>query len=354
MLETEQNSQVIIIGAGLSGLLLAYRFKKIGVPFKILEARNRIGGRIHTVTGANGTPVEMGATWFHHEHHHLLHLLKELDIPFYEQYMDGKAHFQSAPGMPTESFLMPEQVPSYRISGGSRQLTEKLSELFDAGDVVLDEPVKSIEFEEDRVVVSGRKTYQGRAVILALPPKLWEESISFQPELPASIRDTARKTQTWMEESVKIAVAYEKPFWREKKMSGTLFSNVGPMTELYDHCNRDVSKYALCGFLHPNFKSLDQSERESRVIKQLSEVFGEEANSYLDYNELDWGKEQFTSGLNRYPLFPHQNNGDLVYQRSLFQRRLFFAGTETSSHHGGYMEGAVYVSSQVFAHFLRL
>ena len=180
----EKNSPVIIVGAGLSGLLLAYRLKKIGIPITILEARNRIGGRIHTVTGANATPVEMGATWFHHEHHHLIHLLKELDIPFYEQYMDGIAHFQSAPSMPTESFLMPEQAPSYRISGGSVHLIAKLAEVLDADDVVLDEPVSKVEFEADLVRVTGRNTYVGRAVILALPPKLWEESIRFLPELP--------------------------------------------------------------------------------------------------------------------------------------------------------------------------
>jgi monoamine oxidase len=35
---------VILIGVGLSGLLCAYRLKKEGIPFKILGARNRIGG----------------------------------------------------------------------------------------------------------------------------------------------------------------------------------------------------------------------------------------------------------------------------------------------------------------------
>jgi monoamine oxidase len=55
---------VIIIGAGLSGLLTAYRLKEEGVPFKILEARDRTGGRIHTLESKNGTPLEMGATWF--------------------------------------------------------------------------------------------------------------------------------------------------------------------------------------------------------------------------------------------------------------------------------------------------
>ena len=74
---------ILIIGAGLSGLLTGYRLKKEGIPFKILEARNRVGGRINTVYGTNKTPVEMGATWFTKQHKNLIALLEELDIDFF-------------------------------------------------------------------------------------------------------------------------------------------------------------------------------------------------------------------------------------------------------------------------------
>ncbi|MGO3181761.1 MAG: FAD-dependent oxidoreductase [Aequorivita sp.] len=69
---------ILIVGAGLSGLLTAYRLKKEGIPFKILEARPRIGGRINTLYGTNNTPVEMGATWFGDQHIHLIALLKRI------------------------------------------------------------------------------------------------------------------------------------------------------------------------------------------------------------------------------------------------------------------------------------
>ena len=41
-------TDVTIIGAGLTGLLLAYRLQQHGISFTIVEARDRIGGRIHT------------------------------------------------------------------------------------------------------------------------------------------------------------------------------------------------------------------------------------------------------------------------------------------------------------------
>ena len=67
---------ILILGAGLSGLLTGYRLKKAEIPFKILEARNRLGGRIHTVYGNSETPVEMGATWFTQQHEQLKALLE--------------------------------------------------------------------------------------------------------------------------------------------------------------------------------------------------------------------------------------------------------------------------------------
>ncbi|KAK3094971.1 hypothetical protein FSP39_008532 [Pinctada imbricata] len=60
--------QVIIIGAGISGLAAAEKLTKFGFHnYKILEASDRIGGRIHTVEDGNPDEkkVELGATWIH-------------------------------------------------------------------------------------------------------------------------------------------------------------------------------------------------------------------------------------------------------------------------------------------------
>lgn len=58
-------SKVLIIGAGMAGLSAANQFVKNGfTDFKILEARNRIGGRIVQINIGN-SPVELGANWIH-------------------------------------------------------------------------------------------------------------------------------------------------------------------------------------------------------------------------------------------------------------------------------------------------
>ncbi|GLG96486.1 Protein anon-37Cs [Gryllus bimaculatus] len=61
----ENRFKVVIIGAGMAGLSAANHLIKNGVTdFKILEARNRIGGRIISVNMGHNK-VELGANWIH-------------------------------------------------------------------------------------------------------------------------------------------------------------------------------------------------------------------------------------------------------------------------------------------------
>lgn len=63
----KKRSKVLIIGAGASGYSAACRFLEKGVSdIKVLEAQNRIGGRIHTTEFGSGL-VEIGAQWCHGE-----------------------------------------------------------------------------------------------------------------------------------------------------------------------------------------------------------------------------------------------------------------------------------------------
>jgi len=58
----ETNPEVVVIGAGAAGLAAARDLAAAGVETRVLEARGRIGGRIHTVRdGAHPLPVELGA-----------------------------------------------------------------------------------------------------------------------------------------------------------------------------------------------------------------------------------------------------------------------------------------------------
>ncbi|WP_353864336.1 flavin monoamine oxidase family protein [Svornostia abyssi] len=56
--------RVIVVGAGMAGLGAASELRRAGVEPIVLEARSRIGGRVHTGTEL-GAPVDLGAAWIH-------------------------------------------------------------------------------------------------------------------------------------------------------------------------------------------------------------------------------------------------------------------------------------------------
>lgn len=85
---------VIIIGAGFSGLAAAYYLHKQKIHFDILEARNRIGGRVFSFT--TDTPerfvIELGAEWIGDSHTRLLELSNEFKLDLIDNRM--KTHLQ--------------------------------------------------------------------------------------------------------------------------------------------------------------------------------------------------------------------------------------------------------------------
>lgn len=74
--------KVIIIGAGFAGLAAANYLHKKKIDFVILEARNRISGRVfsHTMDNSNGLVVELGAEWVGNSHERVQNLCYDFGL----------------------------------------------------------------------------------------------------------------------------------------------------------------------------------------------------------------------------------------------------------------------------------
>ncbi|MCX6390376.1 MAG: FAD-dependent oxidoreductase, partial [Solirubrobacterales bacterium] len=62
--QTAPKRRVIVVGAGLAGLGAASALKEQGYEPIVLEARDRIGGRVRTIDHF-GTKLDLGAAWIH-------------------------------------------------------------------------------------------------------------------------------------------------------------------------------------------------------------------------------------------------------------------------------------------------
>ncbi|OAV44674.1 FAD-dependent oxidoreductase [Lewinella sp. 4G2] len=333
---------VIVVGAGLTGLYLTKLLIEAGKSVLTLEARPAPGGRIRTLRDENGAGLEMGATWFGKKHSGLVQLLQELDIQSFEQRTGPTAIYQLDAQAPAQIVRLPaNDDPSYRIGGGSGHLIDTLAKRVSSS-VRYGEPVRSIEKQANGVsVVTNQGTYLAQWVVTTLPPYLLINSIKFNPALSDDLLTTANRTHTWMGESIKVGIRYATPFWlAEGQPGGTVFSNAGPVTELYDHSAHPQSGYALKGFIDGRYHALPQAERKSLVLDQLRSYYGPVVDTYTEYHDTVWREEPFTFLLYSDYVAPHQNNGVAIFRQPQWDGRLLIGGSETANQYPGYMDGA--------------
>ena len=337
------SKKVIIVGAGLSGLTLSYWLSKRNIESIILEASSRIGGRIQTEKGKLDTPLELGATWFSDVHFNLISLIEELQLDKYPQFSSGKSLFQTKSFEPAQQFFVPETDSlSYRLVGGTQKMIDTLAKKIPSSSIMLNSKVIAItdEVSELSVEITNGEKITANKVVLCLPPQVIHSEIKFSPALPQALSNVLPKVQTWMAGSIKFVLEYKKPFWRENGYSGMLYSHSGIVVEMYDHTNFEENKFGFTGFLNDGFSSFSEEERQELVIKQLTELLGEEVLNYISYKDKIW-TDEYTLGQNQIIQRRHQNNGHPLFQKSYFDHKLYFAGTESSKEFSGYMEGAV-------------
>ncbi len=330
-------SKLIIIGAGLSGLTTAYFLSKQGFKdFLVLEGRDIVGGRILTKNS-----IDFGATWFQNHHTELNHLLSELGLEKFPQYDAGKSILVYNTMAPAHYFESSGAPTAFRMVDGSQALPKKLASFFESK-IHFEQKVQAIHKAGDRIMVeTGEKTYWAEKVICTLPPKL-AYCLDFEPKLSENLTSAMTNTHTWMSNAIKIGMTFATPFWREKGFSGTVIGQVGPVIELYDHCDHKNKSYALMGFVNEGLRDVTAEQRKERILSYLENFLGKEIREHTSYEEKDWSIDRMSSCENLKSVYMSPQYGNPIFERWHLDGHLLFSGTETSPRYGGYLDGAVY------------
>jgi monoamine oxidase len=228
-----------------------------------------------------------------------------------------------------------------RLHGGTEKVGLRVAK--ELGDrIVLGSPVRRIERHAHGVIVqSDHADVRAKHAVIALAPALVNR-IHFSPGLPEQRR---RLNETLPNGSLtKVAVVYERPFWRDKGLSGTAITINGPVGVWFEDSPEDASKGIVIGFVGGDrnrlYRTLRRAERRARLIAELETLFGPQAGKVERVVESDWRGEKWSRGCPIAVAPPHT----LTRYGPALRRavgRIHWAGTETADYWAGYMDGAV-------------
>ncbi|PLB48910.1 putative flavin-containing monoamine oxidase aofH [Aspergillus steynii IBT 23096] len=82
-------AEVLVIGAGLSGLTAASELHRQGIDVIVLEASSNVGGRVSSVTTSLGSHLDLGGQWIGHGHHRITALVDKARGTTYQTFSRG-------------------------------------------------------------------------------------------------------------------------------------------------------------------------------------------------------------------------------------------------------------------------
>lgn len=341
MIENHSKHDVIVVGAGIAGLFAAHSLSQVDLDVVVLEARDRVGGRALSVATDVGV-VDLGATWFWPNEPLVQELLEEFNLTSFLQPNTGDVLYERSNGatmrIPANQLI----PPSLRFTNGAQALAGALASALPEEAVRLNSPVSEIKSGRTGVAVhSLARDLEANAVVIAIPPALAINSISFTPPLPSDLQSIASQTAVWMGGMVKVMAIFERAFWKNDDLAGVAFSEIGPYRELHDHSSADQKLAAIFGF--PPVSTLHDVEDAAlvtRFIDQLERLFGSEAANPISVFVTNWSSEPFTS-----PTIPEPGHSTASFGHPIFRagspERIFWASTETARSFAGHVEGAL-------------
>jgi monoamine oxidase len=373
---------VVVIGAGVAGLAAARELRRAGRSVAVLEARDRAGGRIHTLRLPGWpVPIEAGAEFVHGRPPTLLRLLgrapREVRGSYYlaglrkgdalwervheklgsipslrersvadafrtlrwrlrtsdeERWMAAAfvEGFNAAPlerasvKSITQQTAFAEKIGGYRIARLPRGYHRLVQRLERGLPVELHSPVEEVRWTRGRVLVrTARASYQAERALITLPlGVLQENAVRFDPPLPRW--KTEAISALAMGKVVKTALLFDEPLWPEDL--AFLLVRGAPVPTFW----RPLPSRApvLIGWAAShNAEALRGRGAVAAAVRSLRDALPGKRVKPIDAQVFDWQRDRWSRGA--YSWVPV---GALKQQRALaaaVDDTLFFAGEAT-------------------------
>lgn len=375
-----QDVPIVIVGGGLSGLYAAFLLEQKGIAYRLLEARDTFGGRIAVAKSSGMTRSEqavfdkkatdkeasnkiydntesnnafdLGPSWFWPDYQpQLSSLIESLNLSRFAQFEEGDMMVERAADQPPVRMQGYKSAPpSMRLVGGMAALIEALYARLDTRCIMTNQTVRQLTKTDGHIEVRSEDssgymtTFRAQHVLLALPPRLVEGRITFQPALPQNLSTQWQETATWMAPHAKYVAVYESPFWRDNGLSGAARSAIGPLTEIHDASTLEGNG-ALFGFFGVPAQvrqSVSDDVLKEHCRAQLVRLFGAQADTPIAEYLKDWAQDPLTampadvSGDGQHAVAPPSKP-----QTGVWQDCLTGCGSEWSAQFPGYIAGAI-------------
>lgn len=391
-------TDVVVIGAGFAGISAALALQNTGLTVEVIEARDRVGGKVASECDQSGTVVDVGGQWVTDEMTTVLELIRSYGLTLVE------------PDRPDESLVHPAGSPE-RISelfevvasaGGAGSIGDAIRRLpdehqagvrsvmqgvwcQDADDVPaafvaamsatsviegeelryfvaesihalserlaadLDSPVRlgvravSVDRNNAGVRVgTSEGTLVARHVVVAIPPQVVSTllfSPALEPELVAACGSFRAGDVT------KVLLRYDAPFWSG---AGLMFAEPTGMYVTSMALDSPALVVFMGGPLAAHARTLGAAGRRRFVLRHLAGALGERALEPLSYLERDWPPDDLGSG-GYCSVIEVGNPLDTIEVIKIGSSRVTFASTELATSYPGYIEGAIVAGREAAA-----
>ena len=310
--ENNENTtkKVIIIGAGASGLAAAYKLEEEGIDYQILEATDRIGGRLKKNESFADFPIDLGAEWIHEDKSILNYITNQsgsepnvetiLYQPMNVHEVDGNTITQNSEQEMINYYA--NYITEYKFKNTTwfDFIYENFGQYIEQN-IVFNAQVETIDYSGDEVILTTAdgSEYRAEKVILTVSlGVLKSNSITFNPSLPSTKIDAIQNVNFLP--GFKLFMKFSDQFYPDVI---SYASNSGEKT-IYDIAYGKESNDNVLGLLSTGASAEQYYQMGTPgaivedVLQELDGFFdGAASQTYLGaYLYEDWGQNIFTQG----------------------------------------------------------